>query len=120
RSLRAQLEGSGFADAWAMFQSSFHAELLAEEPRALVRAGDRTADERLQELVLGYQSDLLTRPLEETVQMRDDGWRRLREAQTPYLTLHSNQIDQADATWLTAHLPQAEMVVWPVGHHFPH
>jgi pimeloyl-ACP methyl ester carboxylesterase len=119
-SLRSELEGSGFAEAWAMFRASFHAELLADGPRALLRAGDRAADDRLQELVLGYQSDLLTRPLEETVQMRDDGWRRLREANTPYITLHSNQIDQADATWLSAHLPQAEIVVWPVGHHFPH
>jgi pimeloyl-ACP methyl ester carboxylesterase len=40
-SLRSELEGGGFAEAWAVFQASFHAELPADAPRALLRAGDR-------------------------------------------------------------------------------
>ena len=119
-SLRSQLEGDGFAAAWSVFQASFHLELLSDSERALLQAGDRPADRHLQQLVLGYQSDLLKRPLEEVVRWRDEGWRRLRDAQTPYITLHSNPVDHPDRMWLNQRLPQAEIIVWPVGHHFPH
>jgi pimeloyl-ACP methyl ester carboxylesterase len=119
-SLRSQLEGDGFAAAWSMFQASFHLELLPDPARTLLQAGDRPADRHLQQLVLGYQSDLLERPLEEVVRWRDEGWRRLRDAQTPYITLHANPVDHPDRVWLNERLPQAEIVVWPVAHHFPH
>jgi pimeloyl-ACP methyl ester carboxylesterase len=119
-SLRPQLEGDGFAAAWAMFQASFHLELLPDPARTLLQAGDRPADRHLQQLVLSYQFDLLQRPLDEVVRWRDDGWARLRDAQTPYITLHSNAVDHPDRVWLNQRLPQAEIIVWPVGHHFPH
>lgn len=119
-SLRPQLESDGFAAAWSMFQASFHLELVPDPARALLQAGDRPGDRQLQQLVLGYQFDLLQRPLAEVVRWRDEGWQRLRDAQTPYITLHSNPIDHADRAWLNERLPQAEIIVWPVGHHFPH
>jgi pimeloyl-ACP methyl ester carboxylesterase len=120
RSLRSQLKGDGFAEAWSIFQASFHLELLPDPARALLQAGDRPGDHQLQQLVLGYQSDLLERPLDEVVRWRDDGLRRLGAARTPYLTLHANPLDRSDRAWLNDRLPQAEIVVWPVEHHFPH
>jgi len=34
--------------------------------------------------------------------------------------VHSCPVDRSDAAWLRERLPQAEILVWPVGHHFPH
>ena len=45
---------------------------------------------------------------------------RLAEAGLPCLSLHSNPVDPADQVWLADRVPQAEVVVWPVRHHFPH
>ena len=44
RSLRPQLEGDGFAEAWAIYQDSWHMELLPDADRALLRSGDRPGD----------------------------------------------------------------------------
>jgi pimeloyl-ACP methyl ester carboxylesterase len=103
-----------------MFQASMQMELLPAAARALLKAGDRAADERLQRQVLAYQADLLHLPLEEVVLWRDAGMSRLRDAGIPYLTLHSSAVDRSDRAWLSDRLPNAEILVWPVGHHFPH
>jgi pimeloyl-ACP methyl ester carboxylesterase len=119
QSLRAQLTGDGFAQAWSMFQSSFHVELLPTATRALVQGAERTTDD-LQRLFLAYQSDLLERPLEDVVRWRDDGLLHLRAIRMPYVTLHASPIDRSDRAWLIERIPQAEILVWPAGHHFPH
>jgi pimeloyl-ACP methyl ester carboxylesterase len=120
RSLRRQLAGDGFGQAWAIYQDSWHMELLADADRALLRSGDRRGDDALRQLVLGYQSDLLERTLDEVVRERDEALSRLRAAGAPYLTLHPGPVDRSDRAWLHERLPQAEILVWPVGHHFPH
>jgi pimeloyl-ACP methyl ester carboxylesterase len=120
RLLRPQLAGDGFGEAWAIYQHSWHMELLPDADRTLLRAGDRPGDDALRQLVLSYQSEVLERPLEEVVRTRDEWLSQLRAAGTPYLTLHACPVDRADGAWLRERLPQAEILVWPVGHHFPH
>jgi pimeloyl-ACP methyl ester carboxylesterase len=95
-------------------------ELLPAEARALLRAGDRRGDDAMRQLVLSYQADMLERPLEQVLRERDAGLRQLRAAATPYVTVHSCPIDPSDRGWLHERLPQAEILAWPVGHHFPH
>jgi pimeloyl-ACP methyl ester carboxylesterase len=119
-SLRGELAGDRFAEAWAIFQDSWHMELLPAEARALLRAGDRPGDDVLRQLVLSYHADVLERPLDEVMRERDAGLDRLRAAGTPYLALSSCRVDPCDAAWLNERMPQAEILVWPVGHHFPH
>ena len=120
RSLRPELAGDGFGQAWAIYQDCWHMELLPAADRALLQAGDRPGDDALRQLVLSYQSNLLERTLDEVVRERDEALRRLRAAGTPYLTLHSCPVDRSDRAWLHERLPQADVLVWPVGHHFPH
>jgi pimeloyl-ACP methyl ester carboxylesterase len=120
RSLRPQLAGDGFREAWAIYQDSWHMELLPATVRALLRAGDRPGDGALRQLVLSYQSDLLERSLDEVLRAHDERLSQLRAARTPYLTLHSHPVDPSDRAWLHERLSQAEILVWPVGHHFPH
>jgi pimeloyl-ACP methyl ester carboxylesterase len=115
-SLRPQLTGNGFDQTWARFQASWQMGSVPEQWQDLLSAGKRPS----QKLVVDYQSDLLDRPIEEVVRWRDDGLARLRASETPYLTLHANPVDPDERAWLSARLPQAESVVWPVGHHFPH
>ncbi len=115
-SLAWQLRGDGFDEVWSRFRASMHAEQLPGATRVLLRAGDHAS----QEVVLAYQADLLERPLEEIVRWRDAGIERLRGKHTPYLSLQANPVDASDRAWLFDRLPHAELVVWPVGHHFPH
>jgi len=115
RSLGPQLAGERFAEAWAPFQASWRMDLVPTEHRARLRAGERGS----QEVVLAYQSDLLDRPLDEVTRWRDAGLSELRRTSIPYLSLHAGEVDASDRAWLARRLPQAEIVVWPVGHHFP-
>ena len=120
RSLGPELAGDRFAEAWAIYQDSWHMELLPAADRALLRSGDRPGDDTLRELVLRYHSDLLERPLRESARAHDMELGRLRAARTPYITLHCCPVGRVDRGWLHERLPQAEILVWPVGHHFPH
>jgi pimeloyl-ACP methyl ester carboxylesterase len=115
-SLAPQLRGDGFGEAWSRFRAGMHAERLSAATRALLSAGDDAS----QDVVLAYQADLLENPLDEVVRRRDEGVERLRMEHTPYLALYANPIDASERAWLFDRLPQAELVVWPVGHHFPH
>jgi pimeloyl-ACP methyl ester carboxylesterase len=115
RSLRPQLLGERFAQVWAGFQESWGVELVPEQWRDLLRSGTRAP----QQLVLAYQHDLLERPLEDVVRVRDEGLDRMRTAGTPFLSLHANPVEPGERAWLATRLPQARSIVWPVRHHFP-
>ena len=114
--MRAQLTGPGFSELWPQFRASWHVDRVHGHRRQLLRAGERGS----QEVVLAYQADLLDRPLEDVVRWRDEGIARLAEAGTPYVALQTEPADPGDRAWLAEAVPQAEVLVWPVGHHFPH
>jgi len=120
RSMRQELSGDRFAEAWAIYQDSWHMEVLRAADRALLRPGDRPGDDSMRRLVLSYESDLLDRPLAEVLRERDDVLHRVRASGIPYLALQACPVDPADAAWLRERLPHAEILVWTVGHHFPH
>lgn len=120
RSLRRQLAGDGFAEAWAVYRDSWHTELLSADDRLRLELGEHSVGAGLRELVLSYHSDLLEGPLEKAVDKRAAAESVLRVAGMPYLALQSRPLDRSDAAWLRERLPQTEILVWPVGHHFPH
>lgn len=113
RTLGPQL-AADFDATWAHFRDTLGLELLTPAERVFVH--ERSSAE----LVLGYQSDLLERPLDDVVRWREEGLGTLRRARTPYVSLHSGPVEPEDRAFLADRLPQAELVVWPVGHHFPH
>ena len=45
---------------------------------------------------------------------------RVREPADERGQLHANPVEPADEAWLKTAVPQAEVIVWPVEHHFPH
>lgn len=116
RSLASQLRGDAFDEVWSRFRTAMHAERLDRANRMLLRAGDDAS----QDVVLAYQADLLERPLADVVRWRDEGVERLRTKNTPYVSLQANPIEASERSWLLDRLPHAELVVWPLGHHFPH
>jgi pimeloyl-ACP methyl ester carboxylesterase len=120
RSLGPQLTGEAFASTWSVFQASWHPELLPPAARTLLASGDRPGDERMRRLVLSYHADLLAGTLDDVLRWRDDRLASLSAAAVPYVTLHASTIDRADRAWLIDRVPQAEILEWPVGHHFPH
>src|SRR5262245_36898843 len=114
RSVAPILAGPHFDEGWRRYRDSFGLELVTDEQRELLRDHPRS------DVILRYQADLIERPLEEVVQWRADGIARVRARRTPYVALFANEVDPAERTWLADHLPQAQVVVWPVRHHFPH
>lgn len=116
RAAAPALRGPGFAAAWSRFQESFQLELVPAAHRPLLAAGERPS----QQVVLDYQFDLLDRPPEDVTRRRDDGIAAIAAAGIPFVSLHATPPDAGDVRWIRERLPQAEVVVWPVRHHFPH
>jgi pimeloyl-ACP methyl ester carboxylesterase len=110
------LAGPGFEEGWRHFSSGFGLPLLTAEQRELLRAGDHASGD----VILRYQADLLERPLAEVVRWRDGAMAQVAARRTPYVALFANEVAPEDRAWLIDRLPQAEVLVWPVRHHFPH
>lgn len=73
-----------------------------------------------QDVVLRYQADLLERPLDDVRRWRDEAMAAAAAAGIPYVSLLANAPDPEDVAWLVERMPAAQVVVWPVEHHFPH
>jgi len=111
-----QLAGPGFAGFWSRLNAGLMAERVPPQYQELLRQ----ADLPLQDLFLRYQTDLLERPIAEVLRWRDEGMAAVAASGVPYLCLLANEPPEGDIDWLQERVPQAEVVVWPVGHHFPH
>jgi len=116
QSVRVQLEGPGFDELWSALRRSWRLDLVPAAYRDLLHVAGRAP----RELFVAYQADLLQRPLEHVTRWRDNGLAVLREKSTPYVSLHARPVEPDERGLLRHLLPQAEIVEWPVGHHFPH
>jgi pimeloyl-ACP methyl ester carboxylesterase len=116
RSLGPQLRGDAFSSVWQRFEESMHIELLSPAAQALLRPAETVAPE----LVLSYWAQLLDEDVHEYVSWVDAQLRRAGAARIPYLAVYGAAVDPAERAWVQQRLPQAETIVWPVGHHFPH
>jgi pimeloyl-ACP methyl ester carboxylesterase len=114
RQLEAHLRGDGFPQTWELFRDSMHLSLVPPAYWPLLAAGDDVPAE----LVLSYWEHLLNRSVPDTLRDFDDMFARARDL--PYLALFGAELDDGDRAWMLDRLPQGELVVWPVGHHFPH
>src|SRR5262249_46608842 len=90
--------------------------LLSAEQRELLRAGDDPSAE----VILRYQADMVERPLADVVRWREEGLARVSADGTPYIVLFPKDVAPEDRAWLRERVPQAEVLVWPAGHHSPH
>jgi pimeloyl-ACP methyl ester carboxylesterase len=116
RGLAPQLSGPGFGEIWPQMRASMLMDRVPAQYRALLRPADRP----VQDVILRYQADILEGPLDDVLRWRDDGMAAIGAAGVPYVCLLAHHPDAADVTWLVERVPQAEVVVWPVEHHFPH
>ena len=116
RVVAPRLTGPGFGEFWSRIDASMQVDRVPAKYRDLVRRDGRP----VQDLFLRYQADLLERPLAEVLEWRDEGMAAVGASGVPYMCLLANAPDPADVAWLTGLVPQAEVVVWPVAHHFPH
>jgi pimeloyl-ACP methyl ester carboxylesterase len=116
QSLAPKLMGDGFATTWSLFRSSMHIERVPESGQALLASGNRVT----QELVLSYWADLLDRDVDDLARWVEEELTQAQAADRPYLVIYGNPLDAEEVSWLHRRYPHAEIVVWPVGHHFPH
>jgi pimeloyl-ACP methyl ester carboxylesterase len=110
------LVGPGFGEFWSQLDASMQIDLVPPQYRELLSRNGGP----VQDLFLRYQADILERPLAEVVRWRDEGMAAVAASGVPYLCLLASEPDPADVAWLAELVPQAEVVVWPVEHHFPH
>lgn len=115
-SLAPRLTSECFAETWGMFRESMQMDLVPPGARALLRAGDGATREQ----VLGYWAELFARTPEELEAWVDEQMVLARAAALPYLVVRGRAVDPEERAFLHERMPQAEIVVWPVGHHFPH
>jgi pimeloyl-ACP methyl ester carboxylesterase len=115
RALEPALRGPGWADLWVGFRASMHMELLPPEARDLLRAGD---DAR-QDMLLGYWAEVFELEPERIEAMLDEVLEAVRRSGVPVAVLYGHPLGE-DRAWVQERLPGAELVVWPVGNHFPH
>lgn len=116
RAVAPQLSGSGFHEVWSQIRASMLMDRVPAQYRELLRPADRP----VKDVILRYQADILERPLEDVVRWRDEGMAAVAAAGVPYVCLLANEPEPADIAWLAELVPQADVVVWPVEHHFPH
>jgi len=112
--LAPRLRGDGFPAVWEMFRTSMHLDRVPKAARPLLVAGDDVPAE----LVLSYWQKMIDTDRHEYLRELDEMLERGRDL--PYLMLLGSELDRDERTWLLGRLPQAELIVWPVGHHFPH
>ncbi len=91
-----------------------HLDRVPKAARPLLVAGDDVPAE----LVLSYWQKMIDTDRHEYLRELDEMLERGRDL--PYLMLLGSELDRDERTWLLGRLPQAELIVWPVGHHFPH
>jgi pimeloyl-ACP methyl ester carboxylesterase len=116
RSLEDRLRGPDFSELWGMFEASFHTELLPREAQTLVRSTTHVD----RELVLGYWSQIFERSAVELGALVDEAAAAVRERHLPYVYVSGSAVEASYLQWLTARLPQVEVVQWPNSGHFPH
>jgi pimeloyl-ACP methyl ester carboxylesterase len=116
RSLEPELRGPRFPAVWeGVFEPSMHAELLDPDAQAIVRRSSRPR----QELVLGYQRELLELPAGELEGRAHVVLAVLRAARLPYSLIAGDGVTEQDRRWLTERMPHAAIEVWPGTGHFP-
>jgi len=116
RAVGPGLAGPGFGGFWSQLDASMAVDRVPVANRDLLRPDSGP----VQDLFVRYQADILERPLAEVVAWRDEGMAAVVESGVPYLCLLASEPPAVDVAWLEERVPQAEVVVWPVGHHFPH
>jgi pimeloyl-ACP methyl ester carboxylesterase len=116
RQLEAQLRGPGFPQVWAMFQASMHMELVPPAGRDLLRAGEQAA----QDVVLSYWDEVFALTVAEVADLLDDALMAVRDSGVPVVAMYGDPVGPEVRAWVGERLPAADIVVWPVGHHFPH
>ena len=117
RSLEGQLDPGSFAQTWEMFRESMHIELVPATMRPLLEAGEAATRELGPEL-LGRVAR--AHPRGPVGAGSTTSWpRRARPLCRISHCAAATWIRRSASSWTTA-LPHAEIVVWPVGHHFPH
>jgi pimeloyl-ACP methyl ester carboxylesterase len=116
RSLEDRLRGPEFRDLWAMFEASFHVELLPGDAQELVRSMTRVR----QDVVLGYWSQIFELPTVALNALVDDALAALRDKHVRYTYVSGSTVEPAYEAWLKARLPEVEIVSWPNSGHFPH
>jgi pimeloyl-ACP methyl ester carboxylesterase len=116
QSIAEQLRGPDFPAMWQQFAASMHTELLPPESQELLRSTS-TPD---QDLVLGYWSDVLDRPVSDLIERTNEGLSALRAARVPYLVVAGAELEPEYQRWLGEVLPDAKVTVLAGSGHFPH
>jgi pimeloyl-ACP methyl ester carboxylesterase len=113
--LDAMANGAGYEQLWAFNKSSMGIELLPASARALLES---TCTPRL-DLLAGYWGQLAEQTPDDLQEWIDENARRVAGRRVPYTIVVGGAHDPAYAAWLRRTLPDANVVVFESGGHFP-
>jgi pimeloyl-ACP methyl ester carboxylesterase len=116
KSLAGEIRGGGFADAWQVFEDSMHMEVLPAAARRLLRPVSSVR----QEVVAGYWREAMDRPSDEFAADVQTALAKVCASTAGYLFVAGHEVEPAYQEWLSGHLPQVVVEVWPGSGHFPH
>jgi pimeloyl-ACP methyl ester carboxylesterase len=113
--LAAVVRGPGYEQVWSELDASMHAERLAPDAQAIVRATSRPKQDQF----VTYQRELFDVPVAELEGRAHVVLAVLRAAGRPFEVIAGDSVGPDDERWLRERLPQASVEVWPGCGHFP-
>jgi pimeloyl-ACP methyl ester carboxylesterase len=118
QSMRAALEGPGFAAAWAAISERvFGLDEVPDEVRAFVHATSRPR----QDVLLGYWGAMLDHRPDEIQAMVGSGLQAIRSSGVPVVALVGHEPPDREVAWLDANdFAEGRPRVWSGSGHFPH
>jgi pimeloyl-ACP methyl ester carboxylesterase len=116
QSLADKLRGPAFPAVWEMFEASNHIDALPQSAQVLIRSSCHPRAD----VVLGYWSLLLGRPLSEIAAFAATMLAAVKTAGLPYLVIAGEALEPEYERWLKEAIPQVSVTVLPASGHFPH
>lgn len=114
QSKRDELKGPEFPKIWRVFEERLRIDLVPEERRYLVQGKNSRPE---QHVMLGYWSQFLDTPLQETQDQLDNA---IRQIKCPLTAIFGGELDTEYRTWLDNLNHRWKLVVFQNAGHFPH
>lgn len=111
-----EIRGGGLTGAWAQSGDSTHLQRLLPPARWLLRQASRPR----QDAIAGYWGETLGRLPGAVAGEVQAALATVRAAGIGYLFIAGREVEPGYRRWLSQVLPQATIVVFPGGGHFPH
>ena len=111
--IREQLRSPAFPGIWRAIEGEFGIDLIPKQHRILIEEGSNPR----QKIVLGYWREAFEVPSTELQARVVECARRI---DTPFTAIFGEDVESTYRSWLSATVPECNVVIFPHAGHFPH